>query len=408
MKRNVIFIFFSLCFSFFNVKAQETSYSKEATALWRKIVYEFMANRDKNAVIHIRHINSDTINDANYMIVRNNEFEAYLNSEWGRYYKFTKDSVYMVNIWDNELMVGAVNGDFYQIFHDQEITGGIQYFESFLYPYSKHYFYTFSSIRDTLINNVKYQIIQRDFKNHFWYNQTTKKYDIPNFHIVDYYFNTSTGLIDHICANPTPESICSWKVDYYIDYSFVDSVDLIKEIFDFNNPQYANCSRHNDERPPYSWSFDEETNSSSLTRRVLDFPIVSLAGDTTAITKENGWLLLDFWWFSCRSCIEWIAASSKEKAEHGQRILESNGIKIMSINAISDNSEKLSETAEKYNAYDIIYHAKGMGKLINIYYMPQYYLISPNKKIVLKTNNLGDYSEVLKAKQKWESKHKRK
>lgn len=407
MKKYIIIFIELVCFCLIPYSCSQSFKQKfEATLFWEKNVMPvFQLDNNPYIEFKIRTIFSDTLESVECAIIRTESFEAYLNDDWEKYYLFTEDSVWMVNIGDCELMQGQADSGFYEAWHGQTIHLSTNFIQPFLYPTKIKY--QFDNIRDTILNGIKYKILRRKFKNSYTYNEESQQYDIPNFHIVDYYFNTTTRLIDHISANPTSESIRSWKEDYYIEYSFKDSANFVKQIFDFNNPQYANYSRHNDDKLPYSWSFSDETPS-SLSRQVLDFPIVSLKNDTTSIAEEDGWLLLDFWWFSCRSCIEWVATTSKEKTEYGQRVLELNGIKIMSINAISNNQEKLTETAKKYNAADIIYHAKGMGELINIYYMPQYYLVSPDKKIVLKTNELGDYSEVLKVKQKWESKHKRK
>jgi hypothetical protein len=51
-----------------------------------------------------------------------------------------------------------------------------------------------------------------------------------------------------------------------------------------------------------------------------------------------------------------------------------------------------------------MYHAKGIGKILDMHVMPQYYLISPDKQIVYKSHDLGDYSELLQAKTEYEKK----
>jgi hypothetical protein len=51
-------------------------------------------------------------------------------------------------------------------------------------------------------------------------------------------------------------------------------------------------------------------------------------------------LLLDFWFFGCKSCKNWIYGLKHERDSLEYLVLEKKGIKIMSINALSDNAEK--------------------------------------------------------------------
>lgn len=51
-------------------------------------------------------------------------------------------------------------------------------------------------------------------------------------------------------------------------------------------------------------------------------------------------LLLDFWFFGCKSCKNWIYGLKHESDSLEYLVLEKKGIKIMSINALSDNAEK--------------------------------------------------------------------
>ena len=47
------------------------------------------------------------------------------------------------------------------------------------------------------------------------------------------------------------------------------------------------------------------------------------------------------------------------------------------------------------DAQNFSYHAKGINRYFYIKSMPYYILISPDKRIVYKTKNLGNYSELL-------------
>lgn len=85
----------------------------------------------------------------------------------------------------------------------------------------------------------------------------------------------------------------------------------------------------------------------------------------------------------------------------GYRILEKEGVKIIAVNYSSDNTDLITDIGVNTKTSDILYSAKGMNAIISIPTLGYYYLISPNKEIVYETNNLGDYSELLKAKAKY-------
>ena len=95
----------------------------------------------------------------------------------------------------------------------------------------------------------------------------------------------------------------------------------------------------------------------------------------------------------------------REQDSLGYRILEDKGIKILAINQSSDNMELIGEIADKACARYIILSGKGIGGVIELRYYGCYYLISPNKELVFETYHLGDYSELLKAKEAYEKKH---
>ncbi len=55
----------------------------------------------------------------------------------------------------------------------------------------------------------------------------------------------------------------------------------------------------------------------------------------------------------------------------------------------------IGKIATVHHVQDIAYHAKGISNIFDMHIMPQYYLISPAKDIVYKSNDLGNYEEVL-------------
>ena len=249
-------------------------------------------------------------------------------------------------------------------------------------------------MRDSVISGVKYKVLSRFWESGFVYNEKTEEYDIPENYNIDYYYDEDSKRLEKIEAIPTEESIMSWKITLLLDITYPADTKCFDPIFDFTNPKYKSCSRHNDGFIPYSWSFSSGDRPQTLDS-VLNFPMVSMSGATTCIAKQHGWLLIDFWRFGCRGCYEWMAKLRKEQDSLGYRELDKQGIKILMINAISDNMERLDSMACKYDLRDCIYSAKGVGERIDIHLMPQYYLVSPQKQIVAVTNDLGDYSELI-------------
>lgn len=92
----------------------------------------------------------------------------------------------------------------------------------------------------------------------------------------------------------------------------------------------------------------------------------------------------------------------------GYRIIEKHDISILSVNYVSGNTTLIGDMASKTNTTDITYCAQGLRRVLTIPYLGYYYLISPDKQIVYETNNLGDYSELLEAKAKYDKQHQNK
>ena len=59
--------------------------------------------------------------------------------------------------------------------------------------------------------------------------------------------------------------------------------------------------------------------------------------------------------------------------------------------------EMIGKIGEKYGVSKYLYSAKGINDQLEMSSYPTYYLISPDKQIILKTNHLDDYSNILQA-----------
>ncbi|MCQ2309889.1 MAG: hypothetical protein MJZ78_07935 [Bacteroidales bacterium] len=262
-----------------------------------------------------------------------------------------------------------------------------------------------TNIVDTVIDGKQCRKYVAEHRNRLMYNHETNEFDIPLQYGSQIWINSETQQIDSVIVQNITENDFTRKYSYYVsNISFDDRSQYLDSIFNFENPKYKSYSRHTESFIPYSM---RGTRADTVNLELLKFPIVSLNGDTTTFNEEEGFILLNFWGFGCPPCMKNLQRYKKQTDSLGYRILEKEGIKIMAINYWSNNMELIAETAEKYDIQDIVYSAKGMGEFIKIPYIGYFYLLSPTKEIIFETGDLGDYSELLKAKADYEASHEK-
>lgn len=138
-------------------------------------------------------------------------------------------------------------------------------------------------------------------------------------------------------------------------------------------------------------------------QKLLDAPIVSLNHDTVTLNEVEGWVLVELWSFGCRPCAKFHKRIQEELAESGARSLEAMRVSVMCINPYATLTDALVEYAARFDIGDITYSGKSLNALINIDAVPLYILISPQKEIVYRGNDLGeDYSVVVEKMKQWE------
>ena len=224
------------------------------------------------------------------------------------------------------------------------------------------------------------------------------------------FINNTTGLIDSVYCFSTsklhndkvltegPEYVDEYgnifRNYYKIDnYNFDSKQHIFDSVFDLTDARYNDYSRY-DEKTFYQYR--PYSQNKTANDDLLDYPLVSLQGDTTSIREQEGWILLNFWTTGCGPCIEHLKEYAHEIDSLGYRILEKEGIKILAIEHKSDDMELISKRARLTNSKDIMYSGKGIGATINLPALGYYYLISPDKEIVYETGDLGDYEEIIK------------
>lgn len=277
-------------------------------------------------------------------------------------------------------------------------------------PYYIHYlkrievpmgiFFLISSKNDTTIYG-KNHIIYEGYHDGYFYNDSTCNYDnyirTKIYNVID----TETNMLNYAYSVKNIDGL------EYETYTYIKNVSLdkSKDYFEsmFNNKLYSKYSFHDENNPPYSMISSSEDN---IQESVTSYPLISLNNDSTYLKDKNSWILLNLWSLNCPSCIENISKYKHEKDSLGYRILENEGIEILAINYHTDNMDLIRNMAEKTNSTDIMYSAKGINAHISIPSLGYYYLISPDKKVVFKDYKLGNYSELIKAKEEYGNKNK--
>ncbi len=253
------------------------------------------------------------------------------------------------------------------------------------------------NVKDTIINLINYKILESSTEKTF-VSQDDKLNQPEQYRSYSYY-NTNKKLVDkieYILIDTIKNTISERKIVYkFSDFSFENKDKEIDSLFDFNNSRYSFYSKHDDNKKPYSCLYASKKDT-IMSKYLLNYPIVNLKGDTTILKNEKGWVLLDFWFFGCVTCKDFLNELHNEKIKYGTIILEKENVKIMAINPLSSNIEKLKEVAKPFHLENIVYYSKGINQCLNMNKMPVYYLISPEKKILYISHKLGDYSEIFK------------
>ena len=260
-------------------------------------------------------------------------------------------------------------------------------------------------VSDTVIQAIPYRkYVAIHPKRQAW-NEETNEFDITIQYASHIWLNLQTNQFDSVSVFRATNN--NWKINchYYIDgLNHDNKSDYIDSIFNFDNPIYTGYSRHTETFPPYSRI---GVRNEGINDSLLSFPFIGLQHDTTTINNTKGWVLLDLWQFGCPPCYQGIKDLQHEKDSLGFSILEQEGITIIAANAKSDNLDLIQEVSEKCGCPDVLYAGKGTMSILALvnHAFPSYYLISPEKEIVWRSNYLGDYSELLEAKANYEKQH---
>ena len=247
-----------------------------------------------------------------------------------------------------------------------------------------YYIYPISFAESMNMTQIFNEIEEREIDGELY---NVYKFD-NNERRVRFYVNAATNIMD---SAYTEIYQYSSKVYYtFYDFSFENRQSYIDSIFNFDNKEYEKFSKYDIVNSEPYYSFD-----TIVTDKLLDFPLVDLNNDTTTLREQEGWVLLNFCTITSDYSMRQLDRYAKEKDSLGYRILEKEGIKIMAIEHKSNNMEYIEKYAKRHHSEDITYSAKGIFNAIDVNWWECYYLISPDKKVVYRTEKLGDYSEII-------------
>lgn len=257
-------------------------------------------------------------------------------------------------------------------------------------------------IADTTLSGVAYRKYEAKHSQTWVWNDETQEFDIPLQYASQIWLNLATNQLDSVFVHCVSDFRFGKKKYYRVSgMSHEDKSKFVDSLFNFDNLAYAGYTRHTESFPPYSRI---ASSNETMNEAVLLFPFVGLQNDTVILGETEGWLLLDVWQFGCQPCYQSFGQLQHERDSLGHAVLESEGIRIVAANAKSDNMELIAKVAEKYNAHDLLYAGKGLTSVLSLvnHAFPSYYLISPEKEIVWRSNFLGNYTELLEAKANYE------
>ncbi len=323
----------------------------------------------------------------------------YLNSDV--LYSFTDESLKVVDLMNRELTIFSDGPD---VDYNRSIRYyRLQYLLSvveYIYPLIRQDDLLSTSIRstkfngiaDTMINGEAYTVLTKDDMSSHFFNDTTQEFDIPNYRTIKYYCSQAHGGLRFVVASPMDypgngaHEFGTRRYDIGISYenhqAYIDSVT------DFENPCYSTFTRHNNtDNPPLSWLW-RSTENRQLTNEVVDFPIVSLRGDTTSFKQQHGWVLAYFWYVGCKPCHLLMKQLHDDPAI--LEMLQRKNIRFMMINPLAANAGSLLPLVEKHGLEPYTYHAKGLSALFGIKSMPRLILISPDRKKYFDLDSLDE------------------
>ena len=213
---------------------------------------------------------------------------------------------------------------------------------------------------------------------------------VPDDDSIFYFVNKATNLVERVDVyvhNKLREEY-GYQYERYLFHNvkILESIPTFGDEWNINSPIYANTPKYNIyQHIPASLANIRTKEQYKVTdQQLLDYPLLDVNGDTVYIGQMRGWLLIDFFQYGCPPCAKFHKKIQDESKDNGMCILEKHGIQVVCIHPKTGLSDAFKHYVEKFGLQTRAYCARELAPLVgNLNYYPKYYLISPDKKIVL-------------------------
>lgn len=326
-----------------------------------------------------------------YSVFVDNKANTFVLLDYKIYYKADKKAIRIINLRNEELSEFSKESIIYTNFirNIKTITSDFNLYTPY-YTYPKKV-----KLKDTIINSINYNILSFRGDDFFVVEDKDTTYGCYMTHLYCNQKNKLVDKIEYILEDTNNNISAKRKVYEFIDFSFEDKSSEIKSLFDFNNKAYSIFTKHNEDNVPFSWLSANEKDT-IMTSKLLTYPIFDMNGKATTIKEQESWVLLNFWFFGCVTCKDFFEALRLEEEENGYTFFSKNNIKIMAINPLSSDKEKIKKEVQKFKMEHNAYYSKGINEYLFMRHMPMYYLVSPDKKIIYHSSKINDYSYIYK------------
>jgi len=213
---------------------------------------------------------------------------------------------------------------------------------------------------------------------------------VPNDDSIFYFVNKKSNLIERvdICSHNRLNEEYGYRYERYLFHNvkILDSIPTADEKWNINSPIYTNTPKYNiyHHIPPSLATMRPEKQFKIIDQELLDYPLLDVYGDTVSIGRMRGWLLVDFFQYGCPPCAEFHKMIKEEGDNNGMCVLEKHGVRIVCIHPKTGLSNAFKQYVEKFELQGRAYCARELAPLVdNLRFYPKYYLVSPEKKIVI-------------------------
>ncbi len=233
---------------------------------------------------------------------------------------------------------------------------------------------------------------------------------VPNDDSIFFFVNKSSYLVDRMDLHSRNKLWAQYGHQdarcIFHNLKILDRVPTPGDEWNIESSRYKNTPKYDiKQHIPASLSNLRPPQQYKITdRQILDYPLLNYQGDTISIGQTKGWILIDMFQYGCRPCAEYHKKLHDESKDDGLCQLEEKGVSVMCIHPKTGLSDSFKQYVEKFGLQRRACCARELAPLIaNLHSYPKYYLISPDKKIILEDED--DTSIILQTIDEYEKKH---